>query len=181
MRDISDTYFFNPASVRWYWGLYLATPEDGANPLASPLRADDLTGLPAATVITAEYDPLRDEGELYAKKLAAAGVPAEVIRYDGMIHGFFTMVGTLDTARTAVLDAAERLRRALAVALPRRPCRRHPWPAGIAGHRFRLRVGQQRRVEAHVQQGRTAEPGGCGSAGSSTRCRWAARRSWGPG
>lgn len=148
MRDISDTYFFNPASVRWYWGLYLATPEDGANPLASPLRADDLTGLPAATVITAEYDPLRDEGELYAKKLAAAGVPAEVIRYDGMIHGFFTMVGTLDTARTAVLDAAERLRRALAVALPRRPCRRHPWPAGIAGHRFRLRVGQQRRVEA---------------------------------
>ena len=148
MRDISDTYFFNPASVRWYWGLYLATPEDGANPLASPLRADDLTGLPAATVITAEYDPLRDEGELYAKKLAAAGVPAEVIRYDGMIHGFFTMVGTLDTARTAVLDAAERLRRALAVALPRRPCRRHPWPTGIAGHRVRLRVGQQRRVEA---------------------------------
>jgi acetyl esterase len=123
MRDISDTYFFNPASVRWYWGLYLATPEDGANPLASPLRADDLTGLPAATVITAEYDPLRDEGELYAKKLAAAGVPAEVIRYDGMIHGFFTMVGTLDTARTAVLDAAERLRGAFAVALPRRP-----WP-----------------------------------------------------
>jgi acetyl esterase len=121
MRDISDTYFFNPASVRWYWGLYLATPEDGANPLASPLRADDLTGLPAATVITAEYDPLRDEGELYAKKLAAAGVAAEIVRYDGMIHGFFTMVGTLDTARTAVLDAAERLRRALAVALPRRP------------------------------------------------------------
>ena len=58
-------------------------------------------------MITAEYDPLRDEGELYAKKLAAAGVPAEVIRYDGMIHGFFTMVGTLDTVRTAVLDAAK--------------------------------------------------------------------------
>lgn len=114
MRDISDEYFFNPASVRWYWGLYLATPADGASPLASPLRADDLTGLPAATVITAEYDPLRDEGELYAEKLTKAGVPAEVIRYDGMIHGFFTMAGVLDTARIAVLDAAQRLCQAFA-------------------------------------------------------------------
>lgn len=114
MRDISDEYFFNPESVRWYWGMYLATREDGANPLASPLRAGDLTGLPAATVITAEHDPLRDEAELYAKRLAEAGVPAEVVRYAGMIHGFFTMVGVLDTARIAVLDAAERLRAALA-------------------------------------------------------------------
>ena len=114
MRDIRDEYFFNPASVRWYWGMYLATPQDGANPLASPLRAGDLTGLPAATVITADYDPLRDEAELYAKRLAEAGVPAEVVRYAGMIHGFFTMVGVLDTARTAVLDAAERLRMAFA-------------------------------------------------------------------
>jgi acetyl esterase len=114
MRDICDVYFFNPASVRWYWGLYLARPQDGASPLASPLRADDLAGLPAATVITAQYDPLRDEGEQYASRLQEAGVPAEVVRYDGMIHGFFTMVGILDTARTAVLDAAERLRRAFA-------------------------------------------------------------------
>ncbi|MCW2932459.1 MAG: alpha/beta hydrolase [Actinomycetia bacterium] len=114
MRDISDEYFFNPASVRWYWGLYLATPADGANPLASPLRADDLSGLPAATVITAEHDPLRDEGELYAKKLEEAGVPAKTLRYDGMIHGFFTMVGALHTARAAVLDAAEQLRGAFA-------------------------------------------------------------------
>jgi acetyl esterase len=114
MRDISDEYLFNPASVRWYWGLYLARPEDGASMLASPLRADDLSGLPAATVITAEYDPLRDEGELYAKRLKEAGVPAEVIRYDGMIHGFFTMVGDLDLARAAVLDAAGRLRAAFA-------------------------------------------------------------------
>jgi acetyl esterase len=68
-------------------------------------------------VITAEYDPLRDEGELYAKRLEEAGVPTTLIRYDGMIHGFFTMVGDLDTARTAVLDAAERLRGAFA-----------PWP-----------------------------------------------------
>jgi acetyl esterase len=110
MREIADEHFFNPASVRWYWGMYLAAPEDGMNPLASPLRAADLSGLPPATVITAGYDPLRDEAELYATKLTAAGVPAEIIRYDGMMHGFFTMVGALDTARAAVLEAAARLR-----------------------------------------------------------------------
>lgn len=113
MREFADEYFFNPASVRWYWGMYLAAPEDGANPLASPLRADDLSGLPPATVITAGYDPLRDEAELYARRLQAAGVPAEIIRYGAMMHGFFTMVGVLDTAREAVLEAAGRLRVAL--------------------------------------------------------------------
>jgi acetyl esterase len=114
MREMDDEYFFNPASVRWYWGMYLASPRDGANPLASPLRADDLSGLPAATVITAEFDPLRDEAEAYAARLKKAGVPAEVIRYDGMMHGFFTMTGTLDTARTAALAAAGALREAFA-------------------------------------------------------------------
>ncbi len=113
MRQFADEHFFNPSSVRWYWGMYLAAPEDGANPLASPLRAGDLSGLPPATVVTAEYDPLRDEAELYAGKLAAAGVPVEIVRYDGMMHGFFTMVGALDTSREAVLDAARRLRVAL--------------------------------------------------------------------
>jgi acetyl esterase len=112
MREVTDQYLFNSASVRWYWGMYLATPADGANPFASPLRAGNLSGLPAATVITAQYDPLRDEGELYAKRLEKAAVPTELIRYDGMIHGFFTMVGALDTARTAVLDAAASLRAA---------------------------------------------------------------------
>jgi hypothetical protein len=117
MREFADEYFFNPASVRWYWGMYLASQEDGSNPLASPLRARDLSGLPPATVITAEYDPLRDEAEQYAGELQAAGVPVRIIRYDGMMHGFFTMVGTLDTARAAVLEAAARLREAFA-ALP---------------------------------------------------------------
>jgi acetyl esterase len=116
MRELNDEYFFNAASVRWYWGMYLAAPEDGADPLASPLRADDLSGLPPATVITAEYDPLRDEAEAYAARLRAAGVPAEVMRQAGMMHGFFTMIGVLDTARTTVLTAADRLHDALAPA-----------------------------------------------------------------
>jgi len=110
MRECDDPYFFNPASVRWYWGMYLPTPEAGENPLASPLRAADLSGLPPATVITAGFDPLRDEAELYADKLGRAGVPVEVNRYDGVMHGFFTMLGTLDAARSAVLTAAARLR-----------------------------------------------------------------------
>jgi acetyl esterase len=109
MREINDPHFFNPKAVEWYWGLYLATPQDGANPLASPLRAPDLSRLPPATVITAEYDPLRDEGERYAARLADAGVPVEVSRYDGMPHAFFTMTGVLDVAREAVRYAAARL------------------------------------------------------------------------
>jgi len=109
MREMTDELFFNVKSVKWYWGMYLDTQEDGANPLASPLRAADLSGLPPATVITAEFDPLRDESELYAKRLAEHGVPAEVIRYDGVMHGFFTMVGILDTASEAVSAAATRL------------------------------------------------------------------------
>jgi acetyl esterase len=121
MREGTDQRFFNVTSVRWYWSMYLASPADGASQLASPLRAADLRSLPAATVITAEYDPLRDEGEQYARRLAASGVPAETIRYDGMVHGFFTMIGTLDTAGAAVSAAASRLRRAFAVSQPECP------------------------------------------------------------
>jgi acetyl esterase len=112
MSQPDDPHFFCPASARWYWDHYLSSPADGADPLASPLRADDLSGLPPATVITAEYDPLRDEGEEYARRLAADGVPTTLTRYEGMMHGFFTMIGTLDVAREAVEYAAGQLRAA---------------------------------------------------------------------
>jgi acetyl esterase len=110
MRDNDDPVLFNRRSVQWYWQHYLASADDGRDPRASPLLAADHSGLPPALVITAEYDPLRDEGELYAEQLRAAGVPVELTRYDGMMHGFFTMSGVLDGGRQAVGQAAEFLR-----------------------------------------------------------------------
>jgi acetyl esterase len=109
-RAADDPFLFNRHSVAWYRQHYLADPADAANPLASPLRAESLAGLPPALVITAEYDPLRDQGEAYARRLADAGVPVELSRYPGMAHGFFTMAGTVDASRAAIGQAASRLR-----------------------------------------------------------------------
>ncbi|MFC6159105.1 alpha/beta hydrolase [Kribbella jiaozuonensis] len=106
MRTGTDPYLFNNTSVNWYWKHYLKDPADGTNPLASPLLAESHANLPPALVITAEYDPLRDEGEYYAEKLHAAGVPTTLSRYDGMVHGFFAMSGILDGGKKAMSEAS---------------------------------------------------------------------------
>jgi acetyl esterase len=111
MRDAVDPWLFNATSVAWYWGHYLTDPVRGKDPLASPALAADHRGLPPALVITAEHDPLRDQGERYAATLTEAGVPAELHRYDGMAHGFFTMTGVLDAAGEAQAEVAVALRR----------------------------------------------------------------------
>jgi acetyl esterase len=85
-------------------------PGDTANPLASPLGAESPAGLPPAVVKTAEYDPLRDQGEEYAGWLADDGVQAELSRYPGVAHGFFTMIGTVDASRAAIEQATSCLR-----------------------------------------------------------------------
>ncbi|MET7393843.1 alpha/beta hydrolase [Dactylosporangium sp. NPDC005572] len=110
MRTSDDPYLFNRHSVAWYRSQYLPDPDDAYNPLASPLQAERLAGLPPALVITAEYDPWRDQGERYAARLARDGVPVAVTRYEGMIHGFFAMSAALDGGKVALAQAAKQLR-----------------------------------------------------------------------
>jgi acetyl esterase len=109
----ADGYFLTRSAMVWFWNHYLGD-DAGTDRLASPLRCPDLTGLPPALVVTAEYDPLRDEGEAYAKRLREAGVPTTLTRYDGMIHGFFTMGPLLDQGKRAVEESAKALRAAFA-------------------------------------------------------------------
>lgn len=96
--------------MRWFWKQYLPDAAAGDNPYASPLRADDLRGLPPALIITAEYDPLRDEGEAYGRRLEEAGVPTVVRRSEGMVHGFLDMAPVVERARDALLEMASWLR-----------------------------------------------------------------------
>jgi acetyl esterase len=106
----AEGYGLTRDTMKWFWDHYLCDPSEGEHPHASPLRAPDLSGLPPALVITAEYDPLRDEGELYAKKLRASGVPTTFTRYDGVNHGFMFWVGVVDKAGAAMNEACEWLR-----------------------------------------------------------------------
>jgi acetyl esterase len=109
----AEGYLLQRETMRWFWGHYLASEADGDNPLVSPLRAPDLSGLPPALIVTAEFDPLRDDGELYGQRLREAGVPVKVSRYDGMIHGFFYMAGVLDQTKNLYDEIGTEVRAAL--------------------------------------------------------------------
>jgi acetyl esterase len=113
-RDNAEGYFLTTAMMKWFWRQYLSEPSQADQPFASPLRAADLSGLPPAHVVTAGYDPLRDEGEAFAERLRAAGVPVSARRFDGMFHGFFGMTAFLDVAKEAMGESCEALRKALA-------------------------------------------------------------------
>jgi acetyl esterase len=103
-------YFLTRDAMEWFWNHYLRGDADATDGYAAPLRARDLAGLPPATVITAEFDPLRDEGEAYGRRLREAGVPTRIERYDGLIHGFFGMTAMVAKAKGAVAMAAAELR-----------------------------------------------------------------------
>jgi len=112
----SDDYPLSRADMEWFWRHYLRDDADRANPYASPARAKSLAGLPPALVITAEVDPLCDEGERYAAALSRAGVAARFTRYEGVTHGFVGMEAVLDKGRAAVAESAQALRAAFGVA-----------------------------------------------------------------
>jgi acetyl esterase len=111
-RSLATGYLLTRNSMLWFWGHYLKSPEDKGNPLASPLKAN-LAGLPPATVVTAEFDPLRDEGEAYADRLRAAGVAVSARRYLGMIHGFASMPYVTPVAMAVLADLGADLRTTL--------------------------------------------------------------------
>ena len=128
--DLNTTSYLDPDSqlllsrelMIWYWDHYAPSQEARAHPDASPLRGTQLAGLPPAVILTAEHDPLRDEGELYATLLMRAGVPVRHRRFDGQVHGFFTMIGLLPGARDG-LDF-------VAAAVGEHLGRQHPAPEG---------------------------------------------------
>lgn len=105
-------YLLTRNTMQWFWDHYLKSPADRTNPLAAPLRAK-LSGLPAATVATAEFDPMRDEGEAYADRLRGAGVAVTGRRYLGMIHGFASMPYVTGVANRALADLGADLKTAL--------------------------------------------------------------------
>lgn len=108
-RARGENYFLTTEMMRWYWNQYLPDQSAANDPRASPLRATLSPAVAPATVITAEYDPLCDEGEAYAQALRAAGVIARLHRWDGQIHGFASMLGVIDAADEALSVAATAL------------------------------------------------------------------------
>jgi acetyl esterase len=104
-EELAEGYFLTRDAMRWYWAQYLAG-DDGTSPDASPLRAQELAGLPRTLIVIAGCDPLRDEGLTYAAKLEQAGVPVTLLRYDGMIHNFIRFAASIDRAAEALANAA---------------------------------------------------------------------------
>lgn len=112
MKAFAEGYFLERQTIDWFFDQYVPAGTDQNDWRVSPLAATDLSGLPRAYVVTAGFDPLKDEGKAYADKLNHAGVAAVYVDYPGMVHGFFNMSGVLPQAREAIADAAKAVRKA---------------------------------------------------------------------
>jgi acetyl esterase len=109
-----EGYLLTTDTMRWFWDLYCSDPKRRESPLASPLRAELLAGLPPALVVTAEYDPLRDEGAAYAAALNKAGGHADWVDYPGLVHDFLASAQAFPSSRAAFEETCAALRAALA-------------------------------------------------------------------
>jgi len=113
-KNFTD-YFLTKDMIEYFYRHYLRGEADAKDPRISIALAKDFRALPPAHIITAEFDPLRDEGEAYGRRLIEAGVSAKVTRYDGMMHAFFSQGDIMDKGRLAVAECADALRKALLV------------------------------------------------------------------
>ena len=116
IEENKDGPLLTKDTMEWFFRQYIDGSADASDPRVSPMLADDstLAGVAPALVVTAEFDPLRDEGEAYGRRLAGLGVPATVVRMYGQFHGFFNMLEALDDAHAAHAITAQALRRAFA-------------------------------------------------------------------
>ena len=110
--EFAEGLLLTRASILWFYDQYLDRPEDATDPRFAPLLADDLSDLPPALVIVAGHDPLRDEGIAYADRLGQAGVEAELVNYEGMVHGFLSLADAVDQGKLAIDRVATALRTA---------------------------------------------------------------------
>lgn len=109
-KEFGEDHFLTQSSMNWFQSNYLASAADARNPDASPALLANLRGLPPALVITAECDPLRDEGEAYAQRMQDSGVSVVLTRYDGMIHPFVNFLGISQSAQKAIDQIAAAIR-----------------------------------------------------------------------
>jgi acetyl esterase len=112
-QHFRDGFFLTAAEIQWYLDRYLPDPSLATDPRVSPLFEPELSGLPPALVLTAGFDPLRDEGRLYATRMRAAGVDVESLCAEGSLHGFMNTAGALDESARLLAYAADRVRRSL--------------------------------------------------------------------
>ena len=110
-RRFARGFMLEEQTIDWFQASYLTDHQQVSHPRASPLVTAELAGLAPAHVLVAGFDPLRDEGEAYARGLMAAGVPCTLRSYESLVHGFISMGGLIDACRFAVDDVAEVLRR----------------------------------------------------------------------
>jgi acetyl esterase len=103
-------YYLEARQMAWYWHQYVGTDLTGVPGYAAPATVADVRGLAPALIVSAEFDPLRDEAENYAARLAAAGVPTRMIRIDGQIHSFLSFIGVMTAVDAAVADIAQAIK-----------------------------------------------------------------------